>query len=69
MVYTCDSKSHALRLVGSSPTFGTRLNFIKIKTLLIFKIKKVLAVWKCFYRLEYSRICGSAKKEKTMNAV
>lgn len=26
MVYTCDSKSHALRLVGSSPTFGTKKN-------------------------------------------
>ena len=25
MVYTCDSKSHASRLVGSSPTFGTNL--------------------------------------------
>lgn len=25
MVYTCDSKSHASRLVGSSPTFGTKI--------------------------------------------
>lgn len=26
MVYTCDSKSHAARLVGSSPTSGTDIN-------------------------------------------